>query len=102
MNLEINKDGSVRLPPEVLEALGAEPGDNLKFVIDRRRKSVRLERVSDDPWADAMREGSSKGMEDILADQEKRQADADSAFDRKLKDTEADGEKPENDPDKWR
>jgi len=100
MKLPIGKDGSVRLPADVLEALGAEPGDTLKLIVDRRRKSVRLERVSEDPWADALREGPSKGLEDILADQQKRQAEADELFNRKLKET--DGEKPDDTPDKWR
>jgi len=101
VKLPISKDGSVRLPAEVLEALAAEPGDTLKIVVDKKRKSVRLERFSDDPWADAMRESSSKGFDDILADQQKRQADAENQFDQKMKET--DGTKPDDDdPDKWR
>jgi antitoxin component of MazEF toxin-antitoxin module len=100
MKLPLGKDGSVRLPPEALEALGAEPGDTLKLFVDRKRKFLRLERVSEDPWADALREGPSKGLEDILADQQKRQAEADALFNKKLKET--DGTKPDNDADKWR
>jgi bifunctional DNA-binding transcriptional regulator/antitoxin component of YhaV-PrlF toxin-antitoxin module len=100
VKLPISKDGSVRLPNEVLEALMAEPGDTLKVFVDKKRKAVRLERFSEDPWADAMREGPSKGLEDILADQQKRQAEAEDLFDQKLKET--DGEKPEDDFDKWR
>ena len=102
MKLDIAKDGSIRLPAELLQALGAEPGDTLKFVIDRRRKTVRFERVSEDAWADAMREGPSKKLDDILADQQKRQADAEDLFDKKLKEPEPDDEKLKDDPDKWR
>ena len=101
MRLPLAEDGSVRLPAEVLEALGAAPGDTLKLFVDRKRKSIRLERVSDDPWADAMRQAPEKKLDDILADQQKRQSEADDLFDRKLKDTETDGSKPD-DPDKWR
>ena len=86
MKLPIYKDGSVRLPAEVLEALAAEPGDTLKIFVDKKRKSVRLERFSDDPWADAMRESSSKGFDDILADQQKRQEAADDIFNQRLRD----------------
>ena len=100
MKIPLGKDGSVRLPPEALEALGADPGDTLNLFIDRKRKLVRLERFSEDPWSDAMREGPSKGMEDLLADQQKRQAEAEDLFDRKLKET--DGTKPDDDADKWR
>jgi len=85
MKVRLSKDGSVRLPPEVLEALGAEEGDTLRLFVDRRRKSVRIERFSEDPWADALREGPQKGIEDLLSDQKKRQAEAEDLFDRKLR-----------------
>jgi len=93
-------DGSVKLPPEVLEALGAEPGDTIRLFVDRRRKSVRLERFSEDPWADALREGPARDIEDLLSDQKKRQSEAEDLFDKKLRET--DGGKPDDDPDKWR
>ena len=57
--------------------------------------------TTEDPWADAMRDGPSKGFDDILADQQKRQAEAEDLFNKKMKET--DGGKPEDDdPDKWR
>ena len=80
----IQPDGSVRLPAEALETLGAEPGDEVKIFLDNRKKAVRLERTSGDPWADAMRETKSKDLGDILAEQKKREAEADELFRRKL------------------
>ena len=47
---------------------------------------MRIERYSDDPWADAMREKKSKGLEDLLADQQKRQQAADDLFKQRLRD----------------
>ena len=49
-----------------------------------------------------MREGPSKGFEDVLSEQQRRQDEAEDAFNRKLRDAKADDEKPENDADKWR
>ncbi|MEM8883397.1 MAG: hypothetical protein AAGD14_04980 [Planctomycetota bacterium] len=102
MKLTIGADGSLKLPPEALEALGAEPGDTVKLNLDARQKRVRMERVSDDPWADAMREGPSKGFDDVLSDQQKREAEAKDLFDRKLRDSKTDDEKPDDDHDRWR
>ena len=85
---KLGPDGSLKLPPDALDALGAEPGDEVKLFIDSRKKVVRIERHSDDPWADAMREKKSKGLEDLLAEQQKRQQAADDLFNRKLRDSQ--------------
>ena len=84
MQIKIEADGSLRLPPEALQTLGAEPGDDVKLFLDNRKKQIRMERTSGDAWADAMRETKSKGLEDIFADQQKREAEADDIFKRKL------------------
>ena len=82
MQVTISEDGSIRIPREALDVLGAEPGDDLKVILDRRRRAVRLERTSGDPWADAMREPKSKDFEDLLEEQKRREAEARAAFDR--------------------
>ena len=84
----IGADGTLRLPPDALDALGAEAGDEVKLFIDSRKKFVRIERHSDDPWADALREKKSKGLEDLLAEQQKRQAAADDLFNKRLRDAQ--------------
>ena len=84
MQIKLEADGSLRLPPEALQTLGAEPGDEVKLFLDNRKKQIRMERTSGDPWADAMRENKPKGMEDIFADQQQREAAAEDIFKRKL------------------
>jgi len=83
----IEPDGSLKLPREALDAIGAEPGDDVKLFVDSRRKFVRVERHSEDPWADALKEKKSKGLEDLFAEQQKRQTDADDLFNKRLRDS---------------
>ena len=97
---KIESDGSLRLPPEALAALGAEPGDEVRLFVDSRRKSVRIERHSADPWADAMKEKPSHDMEDLFAQQKRREAEADDIFQKRLRDSKKQGDDPK--PDKWR
>ena len=110
--IPIQPDGSVKLPKDALEALGAEPGDEVRIFVDTRKKAVRIERHSDDPWADALKAKPQKGIEDIFEEQKRRQAEAEQIFKKRFKDSEP-GEgkpdegkpgegKPDNDPDKWR
>ena len=102
----IEPDGTLRLPPEALAALGARPGDEVRLFIDSRKKSVRIERHSDDPWADALKEKPSQGLDELLAAQQKRQAEADDIFDKRLRESKKKkddpDEKPKGDPDRWR
>ena len=101
---KIESDGSLRLPPEALAALGAEAGDEVRLLIDTRRKSVRIERHSADPWADAIKEKPSHDMDDLFAQQKRREADADEIFQKRLRESkkEDDGKLPGGDADKWR
>ena len=98
--LRIEADGSLRLPPEALAALGAVPGDELKLFIDTRGKSVRIERHSVDPWADAMKDKPSQDMEDLFAQQKQREAEADETFQKRLRDSKKEADEPKS--DKWR
>ena len=84
---KIEPDGSLKLPREALDALGAAPGDDVKLFVDSRRKFVRVERHSDDPWADALKEKKSKGLEDLFEEQQKRQTDAHDLFNQRLRDS---------------
>jgi antitoxin component of MazEF toxin-antitoxin module len=99
--LDIGKDGSVRLPDDVMRALDLAPGEKVEIYLDTRRKAVRLERHVDDPWAEAMKQKPEKGFDDLMTEQQKREAEAERIWKEKLK--EGPGErKPEDDPDRWR
>lgn len=99
--LEVGASGEIRLPPDALEMLEIEPGGKVEIFVDTRRKQVRLERHSDDPWADALRQKQQKGFDDLLAEQSQRESDAADLFDQRLKDPPP-KRKPEDDPGYWR
>ncbi|MHC4953779.1 MAG: hypothetical protein ACYTGZ_07800 [Planctomycetota bacterium] len=98
----IQPDGSIKLPHEALEAIGAEPGDEVRLFIDGRKKVIRIERHSDDPWADALKEKPKQDMEGIFEEQKRRQAEAEAIFKKRLKDSKPGEGKPDSDSDKWR
>lgn len=100
--VDIGADGGVRIPPEVLEALEIEPGGKVRLFVDTRRKSLRIERHSDDPWADALKPKSQKDFEDLLDAQKDRDEQARRVFEKRVKETPPAKRKPEDDPDLWR
>ncbi len=100
--LPLGPGGEVKLPPDVLQALGIEPEDKeVEIFVDTRRKQLRVERHVDDPWADALKEKDQKGFEDLMADQTQREADAQDLFEKKLKEPPP-KRRPEDDPNYWR
>ncbi|MHC4548032.1 MAG: AbrB/MazE/SpoVT family DNA-binding domain-containing protein [Planctomycetota bacterium] len=99
--LPVGPHGEVKLPADVLEALGLQAGEQVEIHVDTRRKQVRLERHVEDAWAEAMREKSQKGLEDLMADQAQREEDANRIFEEKLKEPPP-PRRPEDDPDLWR
>ncbi|MHC4134006.1 MAG: hypothetical protein ACYTDU_12070 [Planctomycetota bacterium] len=100
--LPLGSRGELKLPPDVLEALGIVPEDKeVEIFVDKRRKQIRLERHVDDPWAEAMEKKPEKGFEDLMADQQQREADAEDLFDRKIKEPPP-KRRPEDDPGYWR
>jgi hypothetical protein len=101
--LDVAKDGTVKLPPDALEAIAWEPGEQVRIVVDTRKKEIRLERHVDDVWAEALRPKQQKGFDDLMAEQSKRDADAKELFERKLREAKpGDKPRPEDDPDRWR
>jgi bifunctional DNA-binding transcriptional regulator/antitoxin component of YhaV-PrlF toxin-antitoxin module len=100
--LPLGSGGELKLPPDALEALGIEPEDKaVEIFVDTRRKQIRLERHVDDPWADALKKKEEKDLEDLMADQEQREAEAQELFERKLKEPPP-KRRPEDDPGYWR
>ncbi len=101
--LRVGPDGSIQLPKEALDLIDVEPGGQIKLFIDARRTQLRVERHVDDAWADALQQKEQPGMEDLIAEQEKREADAGKLFDERMKDPpKVDKRKPEDNPDYWR
>jgi len=102
--LDLSADGSLKLPPDVLEALQLEPGQKVRLFLDTRRKEVRVERHVDDPWAEAMKKKEGPDFDDLFADQNRREAEAEQLFDRRVDQVKKEKPKrrPEDDPDYWR
>ncbi len=100
--LKVGKNGEVKLPPDVLEAIGHEEGEDVRIFVDTRRKQVRLERHVDDPWADALKQKDEKGFDDLMDEQKGREDAAKRLFEERLKDPPKRDRKPEDDPDHWR
>jgi len=101
---DLGKDGSLKLPPDMLEALELEPGQKVRVFLDTRRKELRVERHVDDPWAEAMKRKQGPDFDDLFADQSRREAEADRIFDEKMNQAKKEKPKrrPEDDPDYWR
>jgi len=101
--LKVGAAGEVKLPPEALEALDLEPGQELSLEIDTRRKQLRIERHVDDAWAEAMKEKPQKGLEDLMDEQKQREEAAKELFEKRVKDrSPKDKRRPEDSPDYWR
>jgi len=99
--LPVGKNGEVRLPPDALEALGLEAGEQVRLTIDTRRHEIRLERHVDDAWGEALKEKKGKDFTDLWDDQSKREEEAKRIFDEGLKKKHA-PRKPEDDRERWR
>ena len=100
--LPLTADGALRLPPDVLEALGIEAEDReVEIFVDTRRKQLRVERHVDDPWAEALKQKEQKGFDDLHAEQAERDAEAKRIFEEKLKDGPG-KRRPGDNRDLWR
>jgi antitoxin component of MazEF toxin-antitoxin module len=99
--LDVGPEFEVKLPADVVEALGLESGEKVQIYIDARRKAVRLERHVDDPWTEALKDKDTPGFEDLMQDHDARQEDAKKLFEQKLKE-KPEKPRPEDNPDLWR
>jgi len=98
--LKLGPKGELLLPPEALDLLGVKPGGEVALHLDDRKRAVSLERHVSDPWAEALREKEKPEIEDLFAEDRKRQEAAKQAFEQKLKNPPK--SKPEDKPDLWR
>ena len=99
--LPVGPDGEIKLPADVIEKLDIELGGAVEIFLDTRRKQLRIERHTDDPWADALQQKEQRGFEDLMGEQQERDAAAEELFDQKAKDPPP-KRKPEDDPGYWR
>ena len=99
--LDVGSNWEIKLPADVVEALGLESGEKVQIYIDARRKAVRLERHVDDPWGEALKEKDTPGFEDLMEDHQTREEDAKKLFEQKLKE-KPEKRRPEDNPDLWR
>ena len=74
-------DGSLRLPEEVLEKLGWQPGSYLE--VSMAGGAVQLRRVEVDPFREAAKKPDADAFEKILSQQQKSQEDAFKAFEER-------------------
>jgi bifunctional DNA-binding transcriptional regulator/antitoxin component of YhaV-PrlF toxin-antitoxin module len=100
--LKVGANGEVKLPPDALEAIEWQPGEEVEIVLDTRHKRIVLERHVEDAWAEALKPKPEKGFEDILGEQAQRDKDAKELFERRLKETKPGKRDPEDDRDRWR
>ena len=100
--IKVGANGEIKLPQDVLEAIGHEEGEDVRIFVDTRRKQLRIDRHVDDPWADALKAKDEKDFEDLMGEQKDREDAAKKLFDEKLKDPPKVDRKPEDDPDYWR
>ena len=100
--LKVGKNGEIKLPLDVLEALGHEEGEEVRIYIDTRRKQLRIERYVDDPWGEALKKKEERGFEDLMGDQKARDEAAKNLFEERLKKAKPEKKDPKDDPDYWR
>ena len=93
-------DGSLRLPEEVLEKLGWQPGSYLE--VSMAGGAVQLRRVEVDPFREAAKKPDADAFEKILSQQQKSQEDAFKAFEERVKAKDISPPRPEDRPDYWR
>ena len=94
----VEDGGFIRLPEEVLSALGLSPGKEVKIRLAGKR--VTLERHIADPFAEYRNRPEAPSMDDLIqADAEKKNAVA-KEFEERLK--EKPEYLPEDHPDFWR
>lgn len=103
VHLRLGRRGEITLPEDALHALGAKPGDRLKLRIDSRHKVLHLERHVDDPWEEALQEKKAPDFEELMTDQQKRDAEAKRLFEERLEGRgKGPAARPEERPDSWR
>jgi bifunctional DNA-binding transcriptional regulator/antitoxin component of YhaV-PrlF toxin-antitoxin module len=80
--VQIRKNGSVVLPPEVLAALEAGPGSYLELTV--KDAAVEIVKIAYDPWTEAQKKTTSD-FDEIMKRQQAGLEEAEKDFMEKLK-----------------
>jgi antitoxin component of MazEF toxin-antitoxin module len=99
MDIEIDRQGRVRLPERALRMLGVRGGQKIRLRFEGER--VVLERiVAVDPFAEAMKKPEADALEKLMDEQDRDRAEAENRFEELLENPPE--VKPEDRPDLWR
>jgi len=98
VRVRIEDDGSIRLPKDMMEKLGWGMRNYLEVTVTER--SLRLEKVEGDPFAEAMKKPDSDALDKLIAEQSESQKKALDTFAERIKSSPE--VRPEDRPDYWR
>lgn len=95
--LQIRKDGTIQLPPEVMQALEWYPASYLKVEVEGGK--VILEKIAFDPFAEARKTPDLDAFEKIMKKQQESVRKAEEEFEDMMK--KPPEVRPEDRPDFW-
>ena len=98
--LKIAADGSVRIPPEILQKAGWKSGGFVE--VTEEAGALRVAPVEVDLFAEAQKTPSPEDFDRILEEQRKSRAKAFEAFEEKIRNPGDIEPRPEDRPDHWR
>jgi len=95
---ELGDGGRIRLPKEVMKALGVVPGNQLKIEIRGDLISIARHHVKD-PFAEAAKK-KNPGFNELMAQQKSRKEEVAAEFEKRIQ--EKHEVRPEDREDFWR
>jgi bifunctional DNA-binding transcriptional regulator/antitoxin component of YhaV-PrlF toxin-antitoxin module len=102
MRLQIEADGTVRLPEALLERWGISPGRRLEARVERGKLVLTALAIEGDPFAEGLKRPDEKGFEKAMRKEAEEKAAARDAFERLLEekhDIDMDAEREER--ERW-
>ncbi|MHC4473033.1 MAG: AbrB/MazE/SpoVT family DNA-binding domain-containing protein [Planctomycetota bacterium] len=96
----IRKDGSLRIPDEIQDALKLHPGSKVVLTVDGSRLVVEKVEMGEDPFAKAAAGPDVGVLDEIQKKQRERTEKAKDRFEELIKNPPE--VKPEDNPDLWR
>jgi len=103
MRLRIEKDGTLRLPEELLARWGVSAGRGVEASVEKGRLVLKPLAVEGDPFAEGLKGPDAEGFEKALRKDAEEKARAKEEFDRLLREKkDVDVEKEREERDRWR
>ena len=99
IRIQINTNGSVKVPKGIMDKLEWMPGSYLKVSLDG--KKVTLEKVAYDPFKEPSKKVDADAFDRMIQEQDESLDRAKETFERKLKEPPPEV-RPEDHPDYWR